>query len=237
MLTTILFDLDGTLAPFEQDDFVRVYFKLLHRRLVPMGYDGEKLTQAIWAGTGAMVGNDGRGTNRQVFWEEFTRLMGIGALGLECILDDFYCRDFDEVRCVLREQVDRSGLIRGLRQKGYSPILATNPIFPLTAVETRLHWIGLCAADFDLVTSYENSRHCKPNPLYFQDILAQAGKSASECLMIGNNPIDDMAALDAGLAVYLAVDHIENPGNIPVDSYPRGTFHEVERSLEHLKPI
>ena len=50
MLNTILFDLDGTLAPFQQDEFVRVYFGLLVRRLVPMGYDGEKLVRALWKG-------------------------------------------------------------------------------------------------------------------------------------------------------------------------------------------
>ena len=59
MLNTILFDLDGTLAPFLQDEFVRVYFKLLVRRLTPMGYDGEKLVHALWSGVDAMIKNDG----------------------------------------------------------------------------------------------------------------------------------------------------------------------------------
>ena len=56
MLTTVLFDLDGTLLPFVQDEFIQAYFKTLLRRLGPMGYDGEKLTAAlpdyghIWSG-------------------------------------------------------------------------------------------------------------------------------------------------------------------------------------------
>lgn len=80
MLNTILFDLDGTLAPFQQDEFVRVYFGLLVRRLVPMGYDGEKLVRALWKGVDAMIGNSGAVTNRQVFWECFTQEMGMQAL-------------------------------------------------------------------------------------------------------------------------------------------------------------
>ena len=48
MLTTILFDLDGTLLPFVQDEFIQTYFETLLHRLVPMGYDGEKLTKALW---------------------------------------------------------------------------------------------------------------------------------------------------------------------------------------------
>ena len=40
MLTTVLFDLDGTLLPFVQAEFIQAYFKTLLRRLGPMGYDG-----------------------------------------------------------------------------------------------------------------------------------------------------------------------------------------------------
>ena len=72
MYDTILFDLDGTLAPFQQDEFVHTYFKALVRRLVPMGYDGDTLVQALWKGVDAMIGNGGTLTNRQVFWEVFT---------------------------------------------------------------------------------------------------------------------------------------------------------------------
>ena len=37
MITTVLFDLDGTLLPFKQDDFVKIYFSELCRKLAPMG--------------------------------------------------------------------------------------------------------------------------------------------------------------------------------------------------------
>ena len=203
MLNTILFDLDGTLAPFQQDEFVRVYFGLLVRRLVPMGYDGEKLVRALWKGVDAMIGNSGAVTNRQVFWECFTQEMGMQALALETILDDFYATDFDGARSCLTARTDRSGLIRSLRRRGYGVVLATNPIFPAVAIETRLGWVGLSQADFDYVTAYENSRRSKPSPGYYRDILSHLGRRGEECLMVGNNPVDDMAALNAGLAFYL----------------------------------
>ena len=127
MLDTILFDLDGTLAPFMQDDFVRLYFKALVRRLAPMGYDGEKLLAALWRGVDAMVANDGTHTNRQVFWESFVADLGVAALALEGDLNDFYGGpDFDAARACLHEEVDRRPLISALREKGYSLVLATN---------------------------------------------------------------------------------------------------------------
>ena len=236
MLSTILFDLDGTLAPFVQEDFIRSYFKALLTRLIPMGYNGEKLTAALWKGVDAMTSNDGQATNRQAFWACFTQEMGIQALALEGILDDFYAREFDAARDSLRENVDRGPLIRGLREKGYGLVLATNPIFPAVAVETRLAWVGLRPEDFDFVTTYENSRRSKPNLNYYRDILEQSGRKAEECLMIGNNPADDMAAVRVGLEVYLVTDYIENPEGLPIDGFPRGTFRELEAYLMGLPP-
>lgn len=237
MLNTIFFDLDGTLLPFFQDDFIHANFKALIACAAPMGYDGGKLTDAVWKGTAAMVANDGSVTNRQVFWEVFTREMGIASMALENILEGFYAREFDGVKSVLREPADRGPLIRGLREKGYGLVLATNPIFPETAVKTRLGWAGLTKADFDYITTYENSRHSKPNPDYYRDILRQAGQEPGECLMAGNNPVDDMSAGQVGISVYLTTDYIENPGGAPVDAYPHGTFRELERYLEQLPAL
>lgn len=234
MIDTILFDLDGTLAPFMQDEFIKAYFHALLRRLTPMGYDGEKLTRALWKGTAAMVSNTGAETNRQVFWSSFVEDLGMEVLSLESILEDFYQRDFDAVSAILKEPADRSGLIRHLRERGYGLVLATNPIFPMTAVETRLSWVGLCGEDFDLVTSYENSRHSKPNPDYYRGILTAIGKTPEACLMVGNSPVDDMAALQVGIDVYLVLDCIENPENHPIDQYRRGSFAQLEAYLDTL---
>lgn len=234
MYDTILFDLDGTLAPFQQDEFVHTYFKALVRRLVPMGYDGDALVQALWKGVDAMIGNGGTLTNRQVFWEVFTGELGVQALALESILGDFYAKEFDGVRTVLRENVDRSGLIRSLREKGYTLVLATNPIFPAVAVETRLRWVGLTQADFDWVTTYENSRRSKPSPAYYRDILERMGKRGGQCLMAGNNPSDDMSARETGMEVFLVTDCLENPKGLPIDGYPRGSFRELEARLAAL---
>lgn len=237
MLNTILFDLDGTLAPFMQDEFIRVYFQALTDRLTPMGYDGRQLVDALWKGVSAMVSNKGGVTNRQIFWECFTQRLGIQALALESILDGFYSQEFDGVRSVLKEQVDRGPLIHSLREKGYTLVLATNPIFPLSAVSTRLGWVGLAAADFDYVTTYEDCRHSKPNPAYYRSIMEHIGKRGDECLMVGNNPVDDMAAAQVGMAVYLVTDYMENPGELSVEEYPHSTFQKLENSLSQLPAI
>ena len=54
-ITTVLFDLDGTLLPMDQEVFVRTYLSLLAKKMAPLGYDPQRLTEAIWKGTAAVV--------------------------------------------------------------------------------------------------------------------------------------------------------------------------------------
>ena len=58
-IKVILFDLDGTLLPMDQNAFVKAYFGPLAKKLAPRGYDPEKLIDAIWKGTAATVKNNG----------------------------------------------------------------------------------------------------------------------------------------------------------------------------------
>ena len=55
-IKAILFDLDGTLLPMDQDVFVQSYFKLLATRMAPFGYEPGKL--GLQPKECVMVGND-----------------------------------------------------------------------------------------------------------------------------------------------------------------------------------
>ena len=55
MITTVMFDMDGTLIPFQQDDFIKVYFGELCKKLAPLGYEPKHTVDSIWAGTKAMI--------------------------------------------------------------------------------------------------------------------------------------------------------------------------------------
>ena len=52
--------------------------------------------------------------------------------------------------------------------------------------------------------------------------------------MIGNNPVDDMAALAVGMEGFLVTDYLENPDNRPIDEFKRGSFQELEACLDAL---
>ena len=44
---TVLFDLDGTLLPFRQEDFVHDYFGRLVRKAMPLGFDKDTLVLSL----------------------------------------------------------------------------------------------------------------------------------------------------------------------------------------------
>lgn len=237
MQDTILFDLDGTLLPMDQETFIRAYFTQLIKRFAPLGYTKEELTGGIWKGTYAMIANDGTMTNRERFWQVFSALVAHDLDGLEAQMDDFYAREFDKVREITHPNGLARPIIDTLKAKGYTVVLATNPVFPRVAVQTRLSWIGLKLEDFAWVTTYETSHFCKPNPRYFEKILKTIGKTPDKCRMIGNNTDDDMSAATLGMETFLVNDFLENEKQLDLAAFPHGTLEDVKNWAEALPAL
>ncbi len=229
MITTILFDLDGTLLPMDQDVFAGAYFKGLARAAAPHGYDPEKLIDTIWQGTAAMIKNNGEQTNEEVFWAHFARVYGEDALKDTVIFDRFYEQNFDKVQAVCGFHPRTPALIAELKAEGVRLVLATNPIFPRVATNRRIHWAGLSPEDFAYYTTYENAHHCKPNLDYYRDILAELNLDPRECIMVGNDVAEDMIAEALGMQVFLLTDCMINKKNVDITRYPHGD-HEALRA-------
>ena len=231
---TVLFDLDGTLLPMDQDLFVKTYFKLLATKLVPYGYEPKQLIDAIWAGTAAMVKNDGSRSNEDAFWAKFTSIYGQQALEHLPVFEEFYATEFQSVQSVCGHTSQAGEVIALVKQKGLRVALATNPIFPSIATQSRIRWAGLSPEDFELYTTYENSRYCKPNLDYYRDIMEQLGVQPEECLMVGNDVSEDMIARELGMQVFLLTDCIINKKDEDIDLYPHGGYPEL---LEYIKAL
>ena len=117
---------------------------------------------------------------------------------------------------------------------GLRTALATNPIFPAMATERRIAWAGLSPSDFELVTTYENSRHCKPNLEYYRDIMQALGVCPEECLMVGNDVGEDMIAQTLGCRVFLLTNDLINPKNVDISVYPHGSYQELIDFIKNL---
>lgn len=234
MIKTVLFDLDGTLLPMDQDEFTKYYFKLLAAKLAPHGYDPKALVDAIWAGTAAMVKNDGRCTNEQAFWTCFAALLGERVRADEPTFAQFYANEFSGAKAACGFDARAGAIVRDLKARGYRVALATNPIFPAIATQSRIRWAGLEPEDFALYTTYENSRFCKPNPAYYQEILTALGAQAEECLMVGNDAREDLAARELGIEVFLLTPCLINRDGVDISALPHGDFDALRDYLARL---
>ena len=174
-LQMVLFDLDGTLLPMDNEAFTKAYFKLLAGKLLPLGYEPKQLVDAVWTGTAAMVRNDGSTTNEEAFWRTFSGIYGEKALQDKPVFDGFYRNEFQSAQAICGCNPAAADTIRQIKALGLRTALATNPIFPEIATQSRIRWAGLNAGDFELVTTYENSCHCKPNPAYYLDVASALG--------------------------------------------------------------
>ena len=234
-LKTILFDLDGTLLPMDQDVFIKAYMKGLCVKTAPLGYDSKKMIEALWTGTGAMVKNDGSARNEEVFWKVFAGVFGEKALADRPVFDEFYRNEFQKVKDACGFDARAAKLIAGLKEKGYRLVLATNPLFPQMATYSRVRWAGLNPEDFDWITTYENSSFCKPNLKYYEEIIERLKLDPNECLMVGNDADEDMIAGKLGMKTFLLTDCLLNRSGQDIDVYPNGSFEALEAYIETLE--
>lgn len=236
-IDTILFDLDGTLLPMDQDVFVKYYMEALGTTFAPAGYDPKALTASVWKGTEAMVKNDGTMSNRKRFWRVFSEAMGQEMESKEPVFEQFYREQFIEAKKATSCQPLAAELVGILKKKGYTIILATNPLFPAVATYRRMEWAGIRPEDFALVTTYEEETYCKPNLKYYESILERFKKRPEQCMMVGNDVDEDMCAVSLGLTGYLLTDCLLNRHEKPVEGFLSGSFEDFKTYAEHMPDV
>ena len=226
-INTILFDLDGTLLPMDQEKFVNGYFKMLAAKLAPYGYEPQQLINAILAGIEAMIKNDGSQLNEDAFWKRFVEIYGDKVLADKPVFEDFYKNEFQDARSFCGFNPKAAETVRSLKDKGYRVVLATNPLFPSIATESRIRWAGLEPSEFDLYTTYENTSYCKPNLDYYRDILKRINCRPEECIMVGNDVGEDMVVEALGMQAFLLTDCLINTQKKDITAYPHGSFEQL----------
>ena len=210
MLKAVLFDLDGTLLPMNEENFTKGYFGMLCQKLAPLGYKSEELVSAIWAGTKEMIKNDGTRTNEQAFWDCFVKIYGEEKLKDKDLFSDFYRNEFKESKKFCGENKDARELIDFVKERGLKVILASNPLFPRDGMINRLGFIDLNENDFDYITSYETSHFTKPNPNFYQEILENNYLKANEVIYFGNSETEDREpASKIGIKTFLVDNDIK----------------------------
>jgi FMN phosphatase YigB (HAD superfamily) len=238
-VTILLFDLDDTLLGNEMNTFVPAYLQALAQRMAAVA-NPVILVKTLMSATRQMV-EDPRPdqTLEEKFDAGFYPPLGVNRHDVQEIIDSFYAEDFPKLRDLTQCKPEAVHVVKQLFGRGDQVAIATNPLFPLTAILQRLNWAGLPADEwpFSLIPSYETFHFAKPNPAYYAEFLAQMGWPKIPAVMVGNDVESDIgAARQLGLPVFWTnTDGIyawDGKGDIP----PHGNLREIISWLDSEVP-
>jgi FMN phosphatase YigB (HAD superfamily) len=242
MTLTLLIDLDDTLLSNDIDVFQKAYFKLLSQALQPW-VPSEKMMPAMMAAIQAMATKKSPAlTMEEQFDAVFYSRIGVPKAELIDTIHQFYAETFPELRKYTALKPEAIELVHEAKKRDWDVVVATNPLFPYTAIEQRLEWAGLPPkeAGFKWVTSYETAHFCKPHPAFYAEILGQLNWPSSPAVMVGNSLEDDiLPAENLGLATYwLHEGDFNSPGRNPFSQ--TGSFSNISgwaENIEREQPI
>jgi len=237
MLKTLLFDLDGTLLPIDTDLFLSSYIELLSKRLVNW-IEPEPFVKCLMDSTYSMINNqDPAKTNSQIFWEIFSPQIPLKSSKLKPLMDDFYITDFPKLERIVKPSPFPHRILRTAHEKCYDMVIATNPVFPRSAILERLRWTDVLDFPYKLITCYETMHFAKPRIEYYKEILQKIGKKPQECMMIGNDVEEDMIAGKLGMKTFLVTDHLLNRKNKEIDCTFSGSLEDLTSFITNLEEV
>ncbi|NLK13821.1 MAG: HAD family hydrolase [Spirochaetales bacterium] len=232
-IDTILFDLDGTLLPLDQDRFAQGYFELFAKQSALLGYDVKVMGKGLQAGLCAMMNNDGSMTNKERFDSVFTSVTKYDAQEMNERFLPFYEGMFESlIEYAAPTPLSRT-IVDTLASGGCRLVLATNPVFPRAGTLTRMRWADLFEDDFACVTTYEDFSYSKPHLGYYREIVDRLNLDPARCLMVGNDVVEDMVVLEMGMHTYLITDCLINPQNTPLSLFRHGSLEAFATEILH----
>jgi FMN phosphatase YigB (HAD superfamily) len=189
MIKAIFLDLDNTLLHNPDMIFARAFLEHFEAYFSAAGIaDADiNLRRAIKA-----MSNNQRGdvTNRELL----ISFLGDDRTIVEEVFNSFYADVYPSLQGCIKAVEGASDLILSLSEMGFHLVIATNPIYPETAVKQRMAWAGLPLDDdiFDLLTSADNMHFAKPDAAYYAEILGRIGLEPDEAIMLGDSQGNDI---------------------------------------------
>ncbi len=237
MPITLMFDLDDTLINTNMDAFIPAYSQALSRALADV-VAPEVMLPALMQGTNAMLVNmDPALTLQEVFDAHFFPKLNLDRPFLQGRIDRFYDEEFPKLGSLTTPIPEAVRLVDWAFEQGQRVVIATNPLFPLKAIQHRLRWAGLPPEKypFALVTSYETFHFTKETVAYYPEILAQLGWPDDLAVMVGDDFEREVKPTQAaGVPVFW----VRKNGEVSAEpaGVPQGPLESFQAWLEKAAP-
>ena len=230
--STLLLDLDGTLLDIEVSFFFGPMVEAMHDLFRDI-LDMDRFRKGLFGGTEAIMvqpRSDGE-TNMDGFNRTFADLTGMPVPEIVQRFQRFYTEVFPTLSRYGRPVAGASDFLERAREEGYTLCLATNPIFPASAVLERLRWSEVDPDLFPFIPGLENMSTCKPNLNYYLDLASRFDVEPSDCLMVGNDVQQDLPASEAGMGTFLVEGQVIDRGSSDLKPDARGSLEDLGRCL------
>jgi len=233
----LLLDLDETLLCNKIDTFIPVYSRKLGDQFAPFA-DPDKVIKMLLYATGEMVKNQQPDqTLEESFDKVFYPALGLERAKVQEAIDTFYKQIFPTCKELTQPIVGAIDLVKTSFERGYRVAIATNPLFPRTAILQRLTWARLNPDEypFALIPSFESFHFAKPNPALYAELLAQMGWPDGPVVMVGDDlDLDISGARRLGMGAFWIAQTGKQP---PTDEHAptgMGTQEDVLPWIDSL---
>ncbi|OLS22671.1 MAG: Phosphoglycolate phosphatase [Candidatus Heimdallarchaeota archaeon LC_3] len=203
--STLMFDFDNTLLLMDEDKFIKTYFSLVAKKFekeIPL----EDFFRYMSQSTLSMTSNkEQKMTNDEKFLKDFELMTKIDREVIISRFSDFYLKEFSLVQNVTKPHPFGFSTIEKAMKKGYKIVIASNPFYPEMVSDIRLGWAGLenFKNDIALITTSDLMHFTKPDINYYKEILELIDEKPENCIMIGNDYLNDGIASVIGIDVFL----------------------------------
>lgn len=205
MIEAVLFDIDNTLILFDENAFFKAYMTRLTPKFLDI-FTADTFQKRLIGATRALLDNQGLISNADYYLNHFSRDMENLKPEFWSRFEDFYATEFDQLGTMVETIKGTHDLLKTISERGIKLVAASNPLWPLSVQMIRLAWAGVDTLPYSWITHIENSVYCKPQPKYFREICQKIGLQPEHCLMVGNDPLNDMIAGETGMKTYMTTD-------------------------------
>lgn len=220
----------------DMEFFLEKYFEKMVGMARKYGVEkAEMLVERLWRATEAMIQDkDPQKTNLQVFEENFFHDYHHPQEMMRPFFEQFYASGFRELQGHCQPFPQIRSMMEKVFNRGYRVVIATNPVFPLNALEQRLCWAEVGDFPYELITSYEVMHYTKPHTEYYEEVLEFLGLNPEDCIMVGNDVGEDLTAREAGIKTFLLKERLLNPHDLPITADWEGYLPDLVQFIDEL---
>lgn len=205
MIEAVLFDIDNTLILFDETRFFQTYIPKITAVYSDV-FSPEAFYERLIGGSRALLRNQGRKTNADFFMDVFASGMDDRRQEFWNRFERFYDTEFESLSELITPVEGVPDVFQSVHDRGIKVVIASHPLWPKRVQQIRLKWAGLDGFPYDLITHIENTKYCKPQVEYYQEIADAIQVSPEHCMMVGNDPVNDGVARLAGMKTFLTTD-------------------------------